>query len=542
MCLRGDTSPTLHVVRRYEILGMIDMKRNLLHCGLLVLVVIALAILPVSAIKPAADFLSNVTDGTAPCAIQFIDSSTNSPTAWTWLFGDGGSSNEENPVHTYTTEGDFTVTLTVINSDGSSTETKTGYIQVTKEDSAPVAGFVSTATTGSIPLSVQFVDASTNKPSSWAWSFGDGGTSVEQNPTHIFSKSGTYTVTLTATNSAGSNTISKSNYITATKQSVAPQASFISTKTTGASPFTVQFMDASTNTPTSWVWSFGDGSTSTIQAPTHTYINAGTYTVTLTATNSAGSNTHTETNYISVTLSAPAASFTTNGTSGVVPFTVAFTDTSTNYPTSWYWKFGDGTTNSTQNPVYTYDTIGTYYVWLTATNSAGSNTTPEAKTITVTKYVERPVASFTSAVSDTNPLLVSFTDTSTNNPTTWAWSFGDGSHSSVQNPTHRYTIAGTYTVSLTASNSGGGNDSVGYVTVSSVVGTTTATPTTAVPTTVTVTVTPTETPAPSSSSLPSWLLPLVGIIAVILVIIIIFAIASGRSRGGGGGRYRGRDL
>ncbi|MFA5331591.1 MAG: PKD domain-containing protein [Methanoregula sp.] len=518
------------------------MKSNLLHCGLLILVVIALAILPVSATKPSAEFLSNISDGTAPLSVQFIDSSTNTPTSWAWLFGDGGSSTEQNPVHTYRSEGEYTVTLTATNSDGSSTETQSGYIAVIKEDSAPVAGFVSTATTGSIPFSVQFVDSSTNNPSSWAWSFGDGGTSDEQNPTHIYKKAGTFAVTLTATNSAGSNTVSKSNFITATKQSVAPEASFVSTKTSGTSPFTVQFMDSSTNTPSSWVWSFGDGSTSTLQAPSHTYVNAGTYTVTLTATNAAGSDTHTENSYISVTLSPPATSFTTNATSGVVPFTVAFTDTSTNSPTSWYWKFGDGTTNSTRNPVYTYDEIGTYIVTLTSTNSAGSNVSAETKTITVTRYVERPAASFTSVTSGTNPLMVTFTDTSTNSPTSWAWSFGDGTHSSVQNPTHTYSIAGTYTVSLTSSNTGGSADSVGYVTVSSVVGATATTQATVAPTEEIVTVTPTETPIASGSSLPSWLLPLVGIVAVILVIIVIFALASSRSRGRSGGRYRGRDL
>jgi PKD repeat protein len=514
------------------------MKPIPLYAGLVVLIAVALVILPVSADKPSASFISNITSGTAPLSVQFIDSTTESPTSWAWLFGDGGTSTLQNPVHTYATSGTFTVTLTATNSDGSSTETQSGYIEVSKVDAAPVAAFVSTAASGSIPLTVQFVDASTNDPVSWAWSFGDGETSNEENPTHIYSTAGIYTVTLTSTNSAGSNTVSKSNYVTATKQSVAPAASFVSTTTSGSSPFTVQFMDSSTNTPTSWVWSFGDGSTSTVQAPSHTYVSAGTYTVTMTATNSAGSDTYTENGYITVTLSPPVASYTVNGTSGVVPFTVQFTDTSTNSPTTWYWKFGDGGTTTVQNPEYTYDDVGTYTVTLTATNSAGSNVSAEKKTITVTEYVQPPAATFTSEISDDNPLTVTFKDTSSNSPTSWAWSFGDGSHSSVQNPSHTYTIAGTYTVSLTSSNSGGSDDTMGYVTVSSVPVTRTVTTTTVTTPQEPVTTTTTETPVASSGgNLPSWLLPL-GV--VVLVVIAIIALARGHSRGGG--RYRGGDL
>jgi len=163
----------------------------------------------------------------------------------------------------------------------------------------PVAAFAGTPTSGTYPLTVIFTDASTNTPTSWAWTFGDGGTSTAQNPSHTYTAAGTYTVALTATNAYGSNTLTKTAYITVTAPNTNPPvAAFSGTPTSGTIPLTVAFTDASTNTPTSWAWTFGDGGTSTAPNPSHIYTTAGTYTVALTATNAYGSNTLTKTSYI----------------------------------------------------------------------------------------------------------------------------------------------------------------------------------------------------------------------------------------------------
>ncbi len=163
----------------------------------------------------------------------------------------------------------------------------------------PVAAFSGTPLSGNYPLTVAFTDASTNGPTSWSWTFGDGGTSTLRNPSHTYTAAGTYTVALTATNAYGSNTLTKTNYVTVTAPPTDPPvANFTGTPTSGTVPLTVVFTDASTNGPTSWSWTFGDGGTSTLQNPSHTYTVAGTYTVALTATNAYGSNTLTRTNYI----------------------------------------------------------------------------------------------------------------------------------------------------------------------------------------------------------------------------------------------------
>jgi len=169
--------------------------------------------------------------------------------------------------------------------------------------------------------------------------------------------------------------------------------------------------------------------------------------------------------------SVPVANFSGSPTSGDYPLTVAFTDLSSGSPTSWSWDFGDGVGTSTaQNPSYIYEAAGTYTVSLTATNAYGSDIETKIDYITVTTpSTNPPVADFSgSPTSGDYPLTVSFTDLSTESPTSWSWDFGDGvGTSTVQNPSYVYDAAGTYTVSLTATNAYGSDDEikVDYITV-----------------------------------------------------------------------------
>jgi serine protease len=172
------------------------------------------ALLTIGNNPPVAAFSGTPTSGNAPLTVTFTDASTNTPTSWAWTFGDGGTSTLKNPSYTYTTAGTYSVTLTATNAYGSNSLTKTGYISVTTN--APVAAFSGTPTSGTAPLTVAFTDASTYNPTSWAWTFGDGGTSTLQNPSHIYATAGTYSVTLTATNAYGSNSLTKTGYITVT--------------------------------------------------------------------------------------------------------------------------------------------------------------------------------------------------------------------------------------------------------------------------------------------------------------------------------------
>lgn len=234
-----------------------------------------------------------------------------------------------------------------------------------------------------------------------------------------------------------------------------PVAAFSGTPTSGTAPVTVQFTDSSTNSPTAWNWNFGDGQTSTSQSPSHQYNSAGTYTVTLTASNGAGSDSETKTSYITVSASipAPVAGFSANVTSGTIPLTVRFTDSSTGSPTTWSWNFGDGVTSTQQNPTHTYNEAGYNTVTLTVTNAGGSDTETKTEYILVNEPSPAPTSAF-SANKTTGkiPLTVQFTDGSINNPDSWLWNFGDGTTSTAQNPSHTYSTNGTFTVTLTTSN------------------------------------------------------------------------------------------
>lgn len=168
---------------------------------------------------PVASFTATPVSGNTPLAVQFTDTSTNTPTSWAWTFGDGTTSTAQNPSKTYSTAGTYTVSLTATNAGGSNTSTRTSLISATTPPAGPVtpvAAFTSNVTSGSVPLTVQFTDQSNNVPTSWAWTFGDGTTSTQQSPSKTYNAVGTYTVALTASNAAGSNTVTKTSYITVT--------------------------------------------------------------------------------------------------------------------------------------------------------------------------------------------------------------------------------------------------------------------------------------------------------------------------------------
>ncbi|MCP4572829.1 MAG: PKD domain-containing protein [bacterium] len=167
---------------------------------------------------PMAAFQADTPTGQVPLAVTFTDDSTGEPTAWAWDFGDGGTSTAQNPSHTYTVAGDFTVALTATNAGGSDTETDVDCVSVsgTAGGDPPVADFSASTTSGLTPVTVQFTDASTDGPTVWNWNFGDGATSTDQNPSHTYSSAGSYTVALSVHNAYGTDTETRADYVTVT--------------------------------------------------------------------------------------------------------------------------------------------------------------------------------------------------------------------------------------------------------------------------------------------------------------------------------------
>lgn len=163
-------------------------------------------------IAPVAAFSANDTEVCTGIPIAFTDLSANIPTSWNWSFGDGNFSDEQNPVKQYAYAGTFTVILDAGNSYGNDTESKAGYITV--NDCSPTADFTYNATCGVGNLSVQFTDTSTGTPTDWYWIFGEGNTSVEQNPVFTYTVPGVYTVNFSSSNIYGMDWQNKSNILT----------------------------------------------------------------------------------------------------------------------------------------------------------------------------------------------------------------------------------------------------------------------------------------------------------------------------------------
>ena len=244
-----------------------------------------------SASPPVASFVAVPLAGDAPLVVNFTEASSGDITSRSWDFGDGATSAETSPSHTYETAGEYTVTLMVSGPGGS--------VAITQEIAvaaaaipAPTASFTTSATGGEAPLTVSFADASSGEITSRSWDFGDGSSSAETSPSHTYSAAGTYTVTLTVTGSGGSATHTQSIEVTAPV--LVLTAFFTSSAISGDAPLAVDFTDASSGEITSRQWDFGDGGSSKEASPSHTYDVAGSYTVTLTVSGPGGSATHAQ--------------------------------------------------------------------------------------------------------------------------------------------------------------------------------------------------------------------------------------------------------
>ena len=181
-----------------------------------------IAVVSIPLPPPTANFRADGATGPAPLTAVFFDLSTGDPTRWQWEFGDGGTASSKNPSHTYASAGRFTVKLTVSNSLGSDSKSISNLVIVNTPKPGPVANFTASPRSGIAPLTVHFTDTSSGSPTSWAWTFGDGKSATDRNPTHTYTSAGRYTVTLKAKNSQGENTKSVSEYIVANTQPTTP--------------------------------------------------------------------------------------------------------------------------------------------------------------------------------------------------------------------------------------------------------------------------------------------------------------------------------
>jgi PKD repeat protein len=263
--------------------------------------------------------------------------------------------------------------------------------------------FTVTPATGIVnQTSFSFINQTSGTVASRLWNFGDGFTSTAANPTHVYSVTGTFTVTLMVTATSG-NQSSVSHNVVVTAATAPLNASFTYAPQDPIAGQDIAFTDLTTGGATSWAWNFGDSTTSTAQNPIRRFTKAGTYHVVLTAARSGSSSARAIDLVVNASIPATppvVAAFAFSPSTAIAGDSVSFIDQSTGSPTSWAWNFGDGATSSQQNPAHVFAARGTYLVTLTTSN--GSSSASATRQVTIT--ADTAFRSLVSVTAQTNGL------------------------------------------------------------------------------------------------------------------------------------------
>lgn len=338
--------------------------------------------------QSSVDFSANKTSGCGALAgVKFTDESTISATSWYWDFGNSTNSTLQNPTASYANVGSYTVSLTITNSSGNYTETKTNYIQVYKK---PTSDFSISDSSGCNPLKVVFSDSSILGDagiSKYVWDFGDGSPeNNSQNPTYTYKNKGNYNVSLQVVDSNGCTNTKQFSSIQIVDR---PNAVFSTSNSpySCSVPYQVDFVNYTQGpSNTTYLWDFGDGSTSIQKAPSHSYTSLGDYNVTLIATTQHCSDTAILKDFIS--LQPISASFEVNKDTSCFGEKLEFTSSATG-ASAYLWDFGDGSFSRHPNPTKIYKDSGTFIVNLRA--SSGSACVVNVKD---TIYTQKVIAKF----------------------------------------------------------------------------------------------------------------------------------------------------
>lgn len=419
-----------------------------------------------------SDYLAEFTMPATGCVndpIAMTDGSTVGSNQWFWDFGDGQTSTQQNPSHSYAAPGTYTVTLTADNTSSGCSDVISHDITI---NPLPVPTFTADITNGCAPLTVNFTNTSAGG-GTYDWDFGNGVTFSGQNPLPVvYSTEGLFTVSMTMTDANGcSATVTSTNLIDVS----APVAQFTMDQYNGCEPLTVQFTDGSSSPNpivdplTTWLWDFGDGSPlfSGQVPPPHDY-NVGVYSVTLTVLTQSGCQatvTYTDTIQVGSILNV---NFSVNPNIECAKTPIDFIDSTTFNGTpgvgevNYAWDFGDGGVSNLQSPTYEYPTdTGFFDVQLIVEWRGCIDTFLMTQAV----YIKAPISIFQ---PDQNlycnpgafPVNVGVTDNSIigviPDDAEMVWDWGDGSVTNFDDPdfddadqgstSHDYMDYGSYTI------------------------------------------------------------------------------------------------
>ena len=392
--------------------------------------------------NPSAAFLSNnVCLGNGSVFINQSDVAGGIAFYNMWSFSDGTQSTQTSPLHTFTSSGTYTILLTVTSVNGcmsTATQTSRVYIPPTTLFIAPDVCH------GAV---TRFDDNSYSQDghiATWLWNFGDGSMSTEGNPSHLYTGTGKYNVSLTTTSSFGCSSPYEDTLEIYTKPVSRIQTANV------CEGIDVEFINTTINntgTNISYLWDLGNGFTSADSSLIYNFDQPGTYDVTLTATSSFGCS-DTQLKRLMV-YPNPQVEFA--GSNVCLNTNTSFANTTSVQSgtiQSYTWSFGDGTGSSQKNAIHQYPAPGTYQVNLTAVTDYGC---VNSYTNEVLVY-PNPTVIFAAGYQGCAPISANFNSNSvitSGTITGWLWNFGDGAVSTNQNAQHIFTQGGNYDVSLT---------------------------------------------------------------------------------------------
>lgn len=383
--------------------------------------------------------------------ISFSNLSTRGQN-YVWDFGDGNSSNSENPIYSYSDSGNYSVSLMVSDSLGCSAFKQSN--QPIRIEKTPSLQFTVNDSIGCDTTQQFLFRCVTDSMVAWQWNFGDGNTSQVRNPAYTYSDTGKYTVRLITTNQfACIDTLEKINYITVNSKA---DLNFTSSVSSGCAPLGVYFYIDSAARSTSYYWKTGRGPMLNGDSVAATFDTSGVYPITLIANYTNGcTDSITKPNYIQV-MGGEDVSFTTDTIPLCANGTIQFINTSQQASYRLFlWDFGDSTTSQLQNPDHVYSRAGAYQVTLSATDTNNCSTT-YTSTITISTIQAHFTALNTRGCA---PLTIDFVNNSSLSDR-WFWNFGDGDTSHSKNPTHTFQTSGKFDISLVIETNSGCRDSI----------------------------------------------------------------------------------
>lgn len=376
-----------------------------------------------------------------------------------WYFGDGETSENTNPVKSFTSPGTYAIKLVVSGLGGKDSITT----NVTVNPS-PAVDFTVNSNEQFLPVNnFIFTPTGSTTGNTYSWNFGDATSSTAVSPSKTYASTGTYTVKQLVTSAAGCK--DSSTITVSVKMPLPTVAAFNinkNTQCTGSNSFL--FTGAATGSGSlTYAWSFGDATSSALSSPVKSYSAAGTYQVKLVVIGLGGKDSVVKT----VTIGTPPTpGFTINDSSQFLAINrFIFNTTSPVAGNSYQWNFGDGTFSNDSNPAKTYLLAGNYTVTQKVISATGCESTLSKTIVVKIPLLTTALFNINNSIQCLNANTFHFTSISVGSLLSLKWDFGDGSTSDNASPSKTYAVAGTYTVKLIVSGLGGKDSITASVTV-----------------------------------------------------------------------------